>query len=237
MATALVLARAGYTVHAGMRTPAASPELASLAAQEKLPLHIHMMDVDSDSSVDDAFARIFAHGPVDVLVNNAGVEHYGSIEEVPLARFRACMETNYFGALRCTQAVVRRMRERGSGVIVNVTSVSGRIASTPLAAYSASKWALEAVSEALAQEMKPFGVRVAVVQPGIIDTRMARNIGGMGDSQFYPNGKRLAALFAASLSQPRPATMVGDKIREIIVTPCATRLDPTPLRSLPGVPP
>ncbi len=91
--------------------------------------------------------------------------------------FRAVMETNYFGALRCIQAVVPHMRQRGSGCIINVTSVGGRISSPPLTPYNASKWALEALSEGLAGEMKTFGVRVLIVEPGIIDTAMARRIG------------------------------------------------------------
>jgi NAD(P)-dependent dehydrogenase (short-subunit alcohol dehydrogenase family) len=157
-----------------------------------------------------------SQGPVDALVNNAGVERTGSIEELPLAAFRTCMETNYFGVIRCSQAVVRHMRERGSGCIVNVSSVGGRISSAPLTPYAASKFAVEALSEGLAQEMKPFGVRVAIVQPGIIDTRMARNIGDMANSKIYPHGRRFAAMFAASLTQAPSGALVGEKIRDII---------------------
>ena len=87
------------------------------------------------------------------------------------------METNYFGAIRCIQAVAPQMRQRKSGCIINVSSVAGRIATSPLAPYTASKFALEALSEALAQEMKTFNVRVAIVQPGIIETPMATRIG------------------------------------------------------------
>ncbi len=169
-----------------MRNPAGSPELGEQAAKESLPIRIETMDVDSDESVKQAFGRILAQGPVDVLVNNAGIERTGAIEETPLVDFHTCMETNYFGPIRCIQAVVRPMRERGSGAIINVTSVAGKISLSPFGPYSASKHALEAVSEALAQELRAFGVRVAIVEPGIIDTRMARNIEGMASSKVYP---------------------------------------------------
>lgn len=216
LATALVLARSGHSVHATMRKPSASPELADIASAEKLPVQIHSMDVDSDVSVAETFAGILKLGPADVLVNNAGVERVGPIEETPLADFRLCMETNYFGMLRCVQAVARHMRERGSGSIVNVTSVAGRIAMAPMAAYAASKYAAEALSECLAQEMKPFGVRVHVIRPGIIDTRMARNIEVGPKSSIYRQPRRVAAMFEASLEQSRPASIVGEKIREVI---------------------
>ena len=200
MATALVLARAGHSVIATMRDPAGSPELARIGINESLPIRIEALDVDSDASVQDCFSRIHSGMLVDVLVNNAGVERMGAVEETSLTDFRACMETNYFGAIRCIQAVARRMRERGQGTIINVTSVAGRISVAPMAPYAASKFALEGVSEALAQEMKPFGVRVAIVEPGIIDTRMARNVEALPGSAIYPQAKRIAAMFEASLA-------------------------------------
>jgi len=216
-ATALELARAGHAVVATMRNPAGSPELREQAAREKLPLRIEPLDVDSDESVKMAFGQILAQGPVDVLINNAGIERTGAVEETPLADFRTCMETNYFGAIRCIQAVVRPMRERGSGAIINVTSVAGKISLSPMGPYSASKFALEALSESLAQELKAFGVRVAIVEPGIIDTRMARNIEGMDGSNTYPQVRRIAALFqgtmAAGAGQPQ---VVAEKVREIV---------------------
>jgi NAD(P)-dependent dehydrogenase (short-subunit alcohol dehydrogenase family) len=217
LATVLELARAGHRVIAAMRNPAGSPELVELTANEKLPVRIETMDVDSDESVTQAFGRILAQGPVDVLVNNAGIERMGAIEETQLADFRTCMETNYFGAIRCIQAVVGTMRNRGSGAIINVTSVGGRISMSPLAPYHASKFALEALSEALAQEMLAFGVRVSIVEPGIIDTRMARNIEDMGSSTVYPQLRRCAALFegimAAGVAGPQ---LVAQKVREIV---------------------
>jgi len=215
--TALLFARAGHNVHATMRNPAGSPELAQIAAREKLPITISVIDVDSDASVRDGIAQIRRkHGSIDVLVNNAGVERLGSVEEVSLADFRAAMETNYFGALRCIQAVVTDMRRRRSGAIINVTSVAGRLANPPMAAYNASKWALEALSEALAIEMKPFNVRVAIVEPGIIDTAMARRVENEPDDRSpYPHRVRFAALFANSFKNPVPPSLVAEKILQI----------------------
>jgi NAD(P)-dependent dehydrogenase (short-subunit alcohol dehydrogenase family) len=163
--TARAFARAGHQVYATMRNPAGSPALAETAAREKRPVTISTMDVDSDASVSNAIAAIRKNGPIDVLVNNAGIEGVGPVEEFPLAKFRAIMETNYFGARRCIQAVVPEMRLRGSGTIINISSVAGRICNPPLTSYCASKWALEALSEGLAGELKTFNVRVAKACP------------------------------------------------------------------------
>src|SRR6185369_5145757 len=123
LATALVLGHAGYTVYATMRDPKGAPELAEAAAKERLPIHVSAMDVNSDESVREGIAAIQKkNGPVDVLVNNAGIERTGSVEELPISEFRAIMETNYFGPIRCIQAVMPEMRKRRSGCIINVTS-------------------------------------------------------------------------------------------------------------------
>lgn len=217
MATAIVLGRAGHTVYATMRNPDNAPELAQLARQEGLPIHVMVMDVDSDASVNEAFAAIESqNGPVDALVNNAGIERRGTTEELDIADVRAIMETNYFGALRCIQAVLPQMRARKSGCIINVTSAAGRIALSPLGSYAASKFALEALSESLAQEVKPLNIRVAIVQPGIIDTAMARRIGEYPDQSHYPHNRRIAGMFKAALQNPSSPFLVGQKICEII---------------------
>ena len=215
--TALMFARAGHTVLATMRNPSRSPELAAVVAREKLPIRISQMDVDSDDSVSAGFKAIHhEHGPIDVLVNNAGIEMTGTIEELPLSQFRAVMETNYFGALRCMQAVVPHMRQRRSGCIINVSSVAGRISSSPLTPYMASKWALEALSEGLAGEMKMFNVRVAVVEPGITDTEMARRMTGEAAPSPYPHQARFNSLFAAALKNPVPPSVVAEKIFDVV---------------------
>lgn len=217
MATALVLARAGHKVFATMRNPDRYPQLAQIALKEKLPIRVFTMDVDADESVKTTVAAIQKeHGPIDALVNNAGIESRGSVEELDIAVFRQVMETNYFGALRCIQAVMPQMRNRRDGCIVNITSVAGRIAISPFAPYSASKHALEALSEALAQEAKMFNIRVAIVEPGVIDTPMARGVDDNLPVSVYPQNRRIAGLFLASLEKPVPPVIVGEKIREII---------------------
>jgi NAD(P)-dependent dehydrogenase (short-subunit alcohol dehydrogenase family) len=217
MATALVLSRAGHKVYATMRNPAAAPELAETAADEGLPIHVSVMDVNSDNSVRSAIEEIAStEDGIDVLVNNAGIETRGSVEELDLSVIRSVMETNYFGALRCIKEVLPKMRKRREGCIINVTSVAGRISASPLGCYAASKFALEGISEALAQEAKMFNIRVAIVQPGIIDTDMARRIGDEPNGSPYPHSRRMAGLFAATLKNPASPFLVGDKIRDII---------------------
>jgi NAD(P)-dependent dehydrogenase (short-subunit alcohol dehydrogenase family) len=149
-ATAISLAQAEHEVFATMRNPSSSPELAARAADDHLPIRVLSMDVDSDESVREAVQEVLsARGRIDVLVNNAGIPGGGPVEEAEIDVFRKVMETNFFGALRCMQAVLPGMRQQSSGHIINVTSVAGRIALSPQAAYAASKWALEATSEAL----------------------------------------------------------------------------------------
>jgi NAD(P)-dependent dehydrogenase (short-subunit alcohol dehydrogenase family) len=216
LASALAFGRAGHTVAATMRNPARAPELAETAARERLPITVFAMDVDSDASVTGGMARIAeAIGSIDVLVNNAGIERMGAVEHLPLSEFRAVMETNYFGVIRCIQAVLPSMRARRSGCIINIASVAGHIAMSPMASYTASKFALEALSECLAQEVKPFGIRVAIVEPGIIDTAMARHIGTPDAPSIYPQRHRTAGLFAASLANPAPPSLVADMVLEI----------------------
>ena len=213
-ATALALARAGHRVSATMR--GADPgELSAIAAAENLPLTVLSMDVDSDESVSSCIAGI--REPIDVLVNNAGVSADGAVEEVPLQTFRAVMETNYFGALRCIQAVLPGMREARSGCIVNISSVAGRVWCAPLTPYAASKAALEALSEALAGEVKAFNIRVAIVEPGVIDTAMARDIASESASK-YPHAARFARFFRAVLTQPVAPEVVANTISEVVAS-------------------
>ena len=225
--TAIVLGRAGHMVIATMRNLERGGLLRAAIERERLPVSIVQMDVDSDDSVNAATSAVRAQiGRIDVLVNNAGIERAGSIEGLPLADFKAVMETNYFGALRTIQAWLPDMRQRRSGCIINITSVAGRIATSPLAPYSASKFALEALSEVLAQEVRSFDVRVAIVQPGIIDTAMARRIEHAPTDTVYPQARRFGHMFEASLDTPTPPPIVAEKIREIIESDTQTLRHP-----------
>ncbi len=213
--TALAFGRAGYQVYATMRHPENAAAFKQIITDEALPIIISALDVNSDESVTQCIGAIIReNGPVDVLVNNAGIEVHGPIEELEMADFKAVMETNYFGLLRCTKAVLTQMRTNRSGCIINVSSVAGKNVSSPLGAYAASKHAVEAISEALAQEVKSFNIRVAIVEPGVIDTSMARSI-STGEESIYPQGKQLARLFEESLKTPTSPALVADKILEI----------------------
>lgn len=214
--TALAFARHGHNVAAGMRNPGAAPELSDIAQREGLRITTVVMDVDDDASVRFAAERCEKEiGAIDVLVNNAGIERVGAVEDVSIDDFRAAIETNYLGAVRCIKAVLPSMRQRRSGLIVNITSISGRLASSPMGPYAASKFALEALSECLAQEARPFDVRVAIVEPGIIDTSMAARISTDNAEASYPGQNRMAALFRSSLRTPTPPSLVAAKILEI----------------------
>ena len=210
--TAIVMGRAGHTVYATMRNLERGVALRAVVEKERLPISILTMDVDSDESVDAATSAIRAQtGTIDALVNNAGIERTGSIEGLAFDDFKAAMETNYFGAIRTIRAWLPDMRTRRNGCIINVSSVAGRISCSPLTAYAASKFALEAFSEGLAQEVKPFNV-----QPGIIDTAMARRIEHPAAEAEYPQVSRFGHMFEASLETPTQPAVVAEKIRDII---------------------
>ena len=169
-ATTLHLARNGYRVFAGMRNLAKADPLRAAAAEAKLPIEVISIDVTSADSVTKAFAPI---GPVDVLVNNAGIGGATPLELTPEDEHVRMFDTNYFGAIRCIQAVLPSMRERRRGTIVNITSIAGH-AIHPFAgsAYSTSKAALSALTREMAVEFAALGVRVNAVAPGEIETAM-----------------------------------------------------------------
>jgi short-subunit dehydrogenase len=161
----------GYRVWGTMRDAAGrnAGKKAALEAHSKNVLVIDM-DVASDTSVADGFARILAQGPVDVLINNAGIMYLGITEAFSVAQAKEQMETNYYGAIRTMQAVLPGMRAAKSGLIINTSSLVGQISPPFFATYSATKHALEGYSQGLRYEVSPFGIDVAIVEPGPFGT-------------------------------------------------------------------
>ena len=219
-ATSLHLARNGYRVFAGMRNLTKAEPLRAAAAG--LPVEVIPLDVTSLESVDRAFRSVAAEGPVEVLVNNAGIGGAAPLELTPEDEHRAMFETNYFGAIRCTRAVLTGMRERRRGAIVNITSVAGLIATPNQIAYSASKWALECAGEALAHEVWRFGVRVINVEPGVVMTSIFENSAPATrydkTSPYQPIMRRNGKFFAAGFRDPAQPDDVARTILEAITT-------------------
>jgi len=171
--TSLELARRGHTVFAGVRRPDAATDLRDAIAAESLAVVPVALDVCDQASVDAAVGRVGAEaGSVDVLVNNAGIAQFAAVEDQPLDDAERMIATNLVGPLRLIKAVVPGMRGKGGGTIVNVSSVSGFVSVPFLGVYSATKFGLEALSEALAHEVQGAGVRVLVVDLGVFDTRI-----------------------------------------------------------------
>jgi NAD(P)-dependent dehydrogenase (short-subunit alcohol dehydrogenase family) len=173
--TSLVLARNGFHTYASMRNLEKSKNITDIANTEKLPLQVVQLDVNDDRSVKDAIDKIVAaeNKRIDVLVNNAGYGLFGSLEDISIEEIKAQFETNFFGVIRVTRQVLPVMRKQnGGGTIVNVSSVGGRIGLPVLSAYHSTKFALEGLSESIAYELEPFGIRVVIIEPGVIRTNI-----------------------------------------------------------------
>jgi NAD(P)-dependent dehydrogenase (short-subunit alcohol dehydrogenase family) len=169
--TAIALARQGFRVVGTMRDPAKRAELDQAAAAAGVSIHVVPMNLNDGASILRAVAdTISQHGGIDALVNNAGYQIRGFFEDTSADEIRRVFETNVFGTMEVTRAVLPHMRSRKQGRIVLVTSVAGLIGSVGLGPYSATKFALEGFGETLALEVAPFGIAVSLVEPGIINT-------------------------------------------------------------------
>jgi NAD(P)-dependent dehydrogenase (short-subunit alcohol dehydrogenase family) len=185
-AAAELLAGKGYRVIATMRNPDKGRGLAEAANTAGWDLKILPLDVRDEASVAAALAQA---GEIDVLINNAGFEVWGPLEEMTLEDLRDQFETNVYGPFRLMLAAVPGMRKRGGGVIVNVSSVAGRVAAPLNGLYAASKFALEALSESLHYETGHFGIRVHIIEPGGVETPFADNrrlVGAGADNESSP---------------------------------------------------
>jgi NAD(P)-dependent dehydrogenase (short-subunit alcohol dehydrogenase family) len=220
-AAALHLARQGYKVYASMRDGAKAGALREQAAAEKLVLIIETLDVSDNQSMLACVDRITAaEGRIDVLINNAGLSSSSPIETYPEAEHRALFEANYWGPVKLTQAVLPGMRERRQGAIINVSSLLGRIAWANQAAYCASKFAIEAFSEALAQEVLPFGIRVAIIEPGVVASAIFDNTPVHYDraSPYKSAMRRNGRFYSVGIATATPAKRIAEVIAEALAT-------------------
>ena len=175
--TSLLLAKNGFFTYATMRNLDKSNKIIDLKLKEKLPLEVLELDVTDDKSVKEAIEKIAnEQGTVNVLVNNAGYALVGPLEELSIQEFKEQFETNVFGAIRVTQAVLPIMRKQRHGTIVNISSIAGRIGFPLTSAYVSSKFALEGLSESMAYEIDQFGTKVILIEPGVIKTNFDHNL-------------------------------------------------------------
>jgi len=176
-AAAILLAERGYRVVAAGRSEAKRTELDAYAKSKHLTLETVAMDVCSDESVAAAVNSVLGDfGAIDVLINNAGVGYLAVVEEIRMGDFKQQFETNLYGVLRVTQAVLPGMRERREGAILMISSVAGLVTPPTYGAYSSSKHALEGLTNALRLELFPFGIRVVLIEPGYIMTNFQQTV-------------------------------------------------------------
>ncbi len=169
--TSLALAREGYFTYATMRDVKKADKIQKIADEESLSLKVIELDVDNEESAENAINTIIQEkGRIDVLVNNAGWGIWGTGEDVSVEEFKEQFETNFFSVVRMVQKVAPTMRNQGSGSIVNISSVAGRIGLPASTAYVSSKFAVEGLSESLRYELGQFGVNVIIIEPGVIKT-------------------------------------------------------------------
>ena len=169
--TALALARENYFTYASMRNTSKAGKIQEIAKKENLNLMVIELDVDKEDSIKSAVKKIQEQkGRIDVLVNNAGYGLFGCIEDITMEELKAQFQTNFFGVVSLIQKIAPIMRKQGSGIIVNVSSVAGRIGFPGTPAYISSKFALEGLSESMRYELSPFGIKTIIIEPGVIQT-------------------------------------------------------------------
>lgn len=221
-ATAIHLAAQGFTVYGTVRSLDKAAKLGVMAEHAGVEVKLVELDVASDESVSAGFARILAEtdGVVDVLVNNAGVGGNAVAEECPPQMYLDIMNVNLCGAVRCQQQVLPGMRDRRRGTIVNITSLVGRVAALAQSPYVTSKWALEGLSEGLAQELAPYGIRVAIVEPGVTKSAIfAKNIDAPNQTGAYDAAyRRMFQMYAAGLAHATDPFEVGKVVHHAITT-------------------
>ena len=219
LATALRLAADGYQVWAGARS-----DNGLAAIEEAAGSHVVRpvrLDVTDDDSVAAAFAEVLADGPVDVLVNNAGITGAGSVEETPVDVYQSMFDTNVLGTVRCTQQVLPGMRAARRGYVVNMSSSSALLSPPLMAPYASTKRAVESISESLQSEAAEYGVRVVLIEAGTILTPIWGKSETPPEDTAYPQARDLllTVLLHNLTTSGVPAETVADAIAESVADP------------------
>ncbi len=234
LATSLALSKNGYLTYTTMRNLAKRDSLQSVADKQHLPIRVVQLDVTDENSIKKAIQSILSEsGRIDLLVNNAGYVLTGAFEDIGIDEIKALYETNVFGVIRVTQAVLPIMRKQRSGRIINISSGAGRVGYPGDSAYVSSKFALEGLSESMAFEVEQFGIKTVLVEPGFIRTSIGENIDIAKKSQ-RPNSaysqmmQRMSSYRGKMLENAPDANLVAD-----VVVEAATAKEPN-LRYLAG---
>ncbi len=223
--TALVLARNGFRTYATMRNLQKAKAISDVAEREKLLLHTIKLDVKDEKSVNDAIQTIKSDaGRIDVLVNNAGYGLTGSLEDLLMSEIKAQYETNVFGLIRVTQAVLPIMREQKSGIIVNISSIGGKMAMPLSSPYIGTKFAVEGLSESIAYDLEPFGIKVVIIEPGAIKTKFETGMVVAQKTQnpnspYYNTMQKLQRSLNSAFKNGTPPTKVAEVILNAITSP------------------
>ena len=175
--TSLLLARNGFYTYATMRDTHKGDNIKEIANDENLPLKVLSMDVDNDDSVRNTIQNILDEKKkIDILINNAGYGLFGALEDISIEEAKKQFETNLFGAIRTIKEVLPAMREQKNGLIINITSLAGIVGIPAECIYVSTKFALEGLSESISYELQPYGIKVILIEPGVINTNFVPNI-------------------------------------------------------------
>ncbi len=215
--TALALARNGYQTFASMRDIGKAGELEHVVKKENLPIDVIELDVDKEESIVSAIKKVVTDaGRLDILVNNAGYGQFGCTEDVSVDDFRKQFETNFFSIVRIIQEVAPIMRKQNSGIIVNISSVVGRMGLPVSPAYISTKFALEGLSECLRYELGQFGIKTTLIEPGVIKTNFFNSM-KVPESKIDPKYKTLTDNILAGLKMMVEMGTAPSQVADVII--------------------
>jgi len=220
--TSIALARSGIFTYATMRNLQKAIDLESIRDKEMLPLKILQLDVTDDASVNKAIQTIISEsGRIDVLVNNAGYGLVGALEDLSMDEIKRQFETNFFGVIRVMQSVLPLMRKQNFGIIVNISSGAGRFGYPSGSAYVSTKFALEGLSESIAYDLDQFGIKVILIEPGVIKTNFDSGMvvakkSQDGSSPYFNMTQKMDAVFRQLIRNSSPPSLVADVVVQAV---------------------